>query len=368
MRANHVYRPPPQYNRPQIYRQRPYEPYTLRWLFNRATQQYVLLTSIDALSHLFGTVATAGDVEVVPLLTDQGKTLTISSSGFITVNYGGPERQLITRDLYDASIGAFDATIPGTLVINNHAPIPVTAPLFPDGVAYEKDVAITPVDYGSLVTDEDGDTPAVSFLTSGPTGLGFVSDALDGTPTAYQNTGNIVRWTDAYGDYYEESINYLIGEVAPDVVTETESDAITELEALASFTVLQPSPTGPHPTIPVGSVISQVPAAGAIVAFDTEFELTLSVANASIQEVFIDELGEVRANLTGITVLIWRADFPEGAPDVELTDQTTDENGLTDWLFSYADLVEDSFVFYLAYSGLPPTSQTAGRVQPVFNS
>lgn len=240
-----------------------------------AGYQFEVLASVGALSHLNGTVAAAGDIEVIQTTTDQGHTVNIDSAGVVDIDYGGSDRQLILRDLYDVSTGAYDTTIQGTLVINNHAPLPVTTPLFPDGVVYEKDVAITNVDYDPLVTDEDGDDPDVSFV-SGPTGLSFAADSLTGTPTAYQNTGNIVRWTDLYGDYYEESINFLIGAEAPDVVEETEANAITTIEALASFTVLQPSPTASHPTIPIGSVISQVPAATEIVAEDTEFTLTLS--------------------------------------------------------------------------------------------
>ncbi len=85
-----------------------------------------------------------------------------------------------------------------------------------------------------------------------------------------------------------------------------------------------------------------------------------------VVETLINETGAPLANLTGITVLLWRGTVPSGAPDQVLTGQTTDQNGATSWVFDRADLDIGDSIVYLAYAGDPMTSGTVALIQPEY--
>jgi hypothetical protein len=151
----------------------------------------------------------------------------------------------------------------------------------------------------------------------------------------------------------------------PDVEGELVENAQTILDGAGideSFVSIQ---LAASITVPAGYVISQsIPAGTANFDDDDVMVLTVSDGAAVVEETLIDEHGAIRASLTGITVLIWRTDAPTGAPDVELTGQVTDVDGLLYLLFVPGELEEDDPVFYMAYQGTPASSFTAGLVVP----
>jgi hypothetical protein len=164
VRANHVYRPPLHYRAPQLYFKRLIEPYTLRWLYDRATEQYIVLgSSLDSdspFTSLSPTVA-AGDIWVLALeTTPAGFDLTPLSDG--TASWEGSSgTQSWLNKLYDSSLGAYYATDEDgdyfSIIINDQAPVE-TAPI-PSQQAY------TGVPYEGPILDDFVDEPEGQAIT-----------------------------------------------------------------------------------------------------------------------------------------------------------------------------------------------------------
>jgi beta-lactam-binding protein with PASTA domain len=78
----HVYRPPVAYRAPQLFHRPPTELYQLRWLYNRATESYVLAPAgpYDALS-VWDAETEAGNITVFEALWSDGVANTIGSDG-----------------------------------------------------------------------------------------------------------------------------------------------------------------------------------------------------------------------------------------------------------------------------------------------
>lgn len=286
MISNHVYRPPPQVNRPQFYRARPYEPYTLRWLFSRATQQYQVLGTVSGTSPLAGASPSvaSGDIWVMPLVSSpDGYTITPIATGDFTIDAGADEsRQSFAHDVYDVSLAAFYGA--GTVYVNNTPPAllsgQASGPF--NSQVYKRNQDQGTISLAPLFTDVEGDSltfsqPAGTF----PTGWSLASNGdITNAPTTYGTYSFTLRVTDITGEYTDFANTVVIGEEAPDVHGDAQAAAIAEIEGIASFTVLQPVTFAVDAATP-GTVVSQAPAAGEYVAEDTVFTLTISLGQVS---------------------------------------------------------------------------------------
>lgn len=335
-----------------------------------AGKQFQTLGTVSGTSPLAGAspAVASGDIWVLDTVSvEDSYTITPTATGDYTMDRGGDtSRQSFAHDVYDVSLATYYGA--GTVYDGNQPPNYTRGEPFFNGLVFKKDEDQGTQDISAAWTDAEGDS--ISFDVSAgalPTGWNLASNGqITGPPTVYGSYTPTFRATDSPpGDTNTSADHIVIGDEAPDVVGETEADAITAIEAVASFTVSSPSATSWSPTIPLGSVVSQSPVAGAYAAHDTEFNLTISTGAASYTQTLIDEDGNPRANLTGITVFIWRSSAPtEAAPDAVLTDQGTDGSGVMTWLFDPGDLATDDPVFFLAYSGSPPGNFTSGRVVP----
>lgn len=133
MRANHVYRPSVAYQAPQRYRRRASDPYALSWLYDRATEQYVVLGALDANSPFasFSPAVVAGDIWVLKLVTSGGLAITPLSNG--TASYSGSDTaQEWLNKIYDSSLGSYYPTDETgdyfTISVNDQDPVE-TAPI-----------------------------------------------------------------------------------------------------------------------------------------------------------------------------------------------------------------------------------------------
>jgi len=204
VRPNHVYRPPPQYRAPQLYRKRPIQPYTLSWLFDRATEQYIVLTtpldSDSPFASLSPAIAT-GDIWVLKLVTTpDGYTLTPLADGTASwVGSGGTQSWL--NKLYDASLSAYYATDEDgdyfSIIINDQAPVE-TAPI-PDQQAYTNVLFEGPI-LDDYVDEPEGQAITYDFTLGDalPSGLSVQTVVLNsGQPN--ERTVQRIRGTPAGG-------------------------------------------------------------------------------------------------------------------------------------------------------------------------
>lgn len=204
MRATHVYRPPPHYRAPQLYRKRPIEPYTLSWLFDRATEQYIVIaTPLDSdspLASISPSVAT-GDIWVMKLVTSPDNySLTPLADG--TASWVGSNgTQTWLNKLYDSSLSAYYATDEDgdyfSIIINDQAPVE-TAPI-PDQQAYTNVLFEGPI-LDDYVDEPEGQAITYDFALGDalPSGLSVQSVVLNsGQPD--ERTVQRIRGTPAGG-------------------------------------------------------------------------------------------------------------------------------------------------------------------------
>lgn len=277
MRPNFVYRPPPQYRAPQLYRRRQYEPYTLRWLFDRYTQQYTILSEPgggwDAQSVPFGQspAVVTGDILITPLLTDPGGyTVTPTSDGILAADLHGDTSLQVLQDIdiYDVSLRAKYGS--ADFALNDLAPI---AP-DPGTVFFlTEDALMTPVDLTGYAVHPHGLPLTVTAVDTPPTGLS-VADDLSGTPTTRVITPAFtVRSMDPYGLYVDWDMALVVGKVeVPDMEEDDEAVALDELTAvyLLANRVLVTS------LLDAGTVLSQDIPAGTLVDPGTTVQIDVA--------------------------------------------------------------------------------------------
>ena len=90
-------------------------------------------------------------------------------------------------------------------------------------------------------------------------------------------------------------------------------------------------------------------------------------STATIRDVLINEAGSPVANRTGISLLVWYAGAPIGAPDLSLSALTTDANGSASWSLPVGGLVFNQHIFYVATDGTASLSEyTCARMIPTY--
>lgn len=162
MRANHVYRPPVEYRAPQQYRRRASEPYSLSWLYDRDTEQYVVIGTLDANSPFasFSPAVTTGDIWVLNLVTSGGLELSPLSNG--TASYTGSDSaQEWLNKIYDTTLAAYYPTDEAgdyfTISVNDQAPVE-TAPI-------DDQQAFTLVEWDGPILDDHVSDPEGEAIT-----------------------------------------------------------------------------------------------------------------------------------------------------------------------------------------------------------
>lgn len=203
MRPNHVYRPPPQYRAPQVYRKRPIEPYTLRWLFDRSTEQYITLGTLEADSPFqsLSPAVAAGDIWVAQLVTSpDSRPLTLLTDGTAWFD-GTTNSQSWLNKLYDLSLGAYYPTDEDgdyfSIILNDQAPVE-TAPI-PDQQAYTNVLWEGPI-LDDFVDEPEGQAITYDFALGDalPTGVSVQTVVLNsGQPN--ERTVQQLRGTPATG-------------------------------------------------------------------------------------------------------------------------------------------------------------------------
>jgi hypothetical protein len=118
-------------------------------------------------------------------------------------------------------------------------------------------------------------------------------------------------------------------------------------------------------------------ASGSTTGTATPSQATLTIngklpsANAfstvTIREVMINEAGSPVSNRTGISLLVWYAGNPVGAPDLSLSALTTDAAGTASWSLAPGGLTYNQPIFYVATDGGTSLSvYTCGRMVPIY--
>jgi hypothetical protein len=242
-----------------------------------AGKQYVVLTGIDVASPLEGSAAAAGDTWVTDLLTDGGYPVTLSTDGLFEIAYAGSNRQIFVQDVYDVSAVAYIGE--GEVVINNKAPNYSLPPVFSSSFSLARGIAMTPVDLSTYAIDPEGDTVTVTLEDALPS-TSVVANVWSGTPADLQGpTLHTFRWTDEYGDYYEEDATVDVGTVVPDVVGLSQGDATTAILAAGLVVNLAFAYSD---TVAEDDVISQSPAAGTVAEEGSSVLITISTSVAIV--------------------------------------------------------------------------------------
>lgn len=88
--------------------------------------------------------------------------------------------------------------------------------------------------------------------------------------------------------------------------------------------------------------------------------------NVRIREVLVNASGQAVGGATGISLAVWYAGIPTGAPDVSLAGLTTDGAGTTSWSIATGTLAYNQSIFYVAYDPTTPTRWTCARMTPSY--
>lgn len=95
--------------------------------------------------------------------------------------------------------------------------------------------------------------------------------------------------------------------------------------------------------------------------------LANSFTNVRIREVFINEAGSPLSNMTGMSLQIWYAGSPNGAPDLSYSAVTTDAAGTMSYSIATGSLIYNQAIFYLATDGHASLSAwTCARMTPTY--
>jgi hypothetical protein len=286
----HVYRPPPT-SRPQYYRPRTYEPYTLRWLYSRATEQFFIASipgtlSTESLFYGQSPAIATGDICVIPLVTpEDGFVITASADGVLSIAGDGvtTDRQTIPFRVYRLSTAAFESA---TAYLNNQAPIFTGL-----GTVYtlERNQSVTPQNTTGLWTEPESDALTYSSATALP---GTLAISADGTLAGISPDANSItllteRATDIAGDFGEGDITVIVGNVTvPNVRGQAQDAATTILNGGYLNVALG---TAVFSDLAEGLVVSQTPAADNEVAPYSTITIVLSLGTTGVVTV----LGQV---------------------------------------------------------------------------
>jgi hypothetical protein len=246
-------------------------------LLSATGKQKVVLVGVDAASPLDGSSAVAGDVWVVDLLTDGGYAVGISNDGLFTISYAGSNRQIFVHNFYDVSAVGYEGE--GEVVTNNKPPNYALPNVFTEAFSLARGIAMTPVDLSTYAIDPEGDTVTVTLEDALPS-TSVVANVWSGTPADLQGpTLHTFRWTDEYGDYYEEDATVDVGTVVPDVVGLSQGAATTAILAAGLVVDLAFAYSD---DVAEDDVISQSPAAGAVAEEGSSVLITISTSVAIV--------------------------------------------------------------------------------------
>jgi hypothetical protein len=240
-------------------------------------KQKVVLTGVDVASPLYGSDAVAGDFWIVDTLTDGGYAVGISTDGLFTISYAGTDRQIFEHDFYDVSAVGYEGE--GEVVVNNKAPNFALPPVFTAEYVLAYGSAMTAVDLSLLAIDPEGDT-VTATIEDALSGTSVTANVWSGTPAALQGaTFHTFRWTDEYGDYYEEDATVSVGTVVPDVEGLSQSAATT---AILNAGLVVDLAFANSDEVDEGDVISQSPAAGTVAEEGSAVTITISTSVAIV--------------------------------------------------------------------------------------
>ena len=172
-------------------------------------KQFVTLASVDDTSPLYGQSVVAGDIWILDTLSDPDDyAIAGLTDGNFTIDAGSDEsRQSFAHDVYDVSAVAYVGA--GLIWINNAPPDPGEAPFVPSWVL-PAGVPMAPVDLELFATDIEGDAITTTVSGTLPDGLEESNGVLTGTPTRPGEWQLVVRWTDAIGEYSEETLSITV--------------------------------------------------------------------------------------------------------------------------------------------------------------
>ena len=276
--VTHVYRPPVAYQRPQIFRRRTWEYYSLSWLYDRATQVYSIADVSGGLgpSSLFEGASPpveTGFIIVNDAFASPGHIYpaAVEPDGDPIVSSGGDtSRQSFSVRLYNPVLADWYGPAQ-TAWINNSAP-EINPDADPDDflILSAINVAMAPRDVTRLFVDTDDLTLSYSVVSGAllaGTSLS-VDGSITGTPVAYGWPNTVtIRATDIAGAYADISLTQYVGDLVPTVRGLTPT-ATSALLTLVGFTVIVGAPEYDD-EIGAGLISSSSPSAGALVEHGT---------------------------------------------------------------------------------------------------
>lgn len=224
---------------------------------------------------------------------------------------------------------------------------------------------------------------AMQFSYTGGS-ISFDTDiaTADGTSTA-PNSGNITTTgTDelvlgGYGEYSDSTVSSrLINGSAADGNVDSSQTSLWRRAVGATFTGAASCTIGPSAAWICSAIAFKISASSSESTISPlRGELLMvgqipgvnSFTNVRIREVLINNAGSPVGGKTGIHLKVWYAGRAVGAPDLSLSDMTTDADGTTSWSIATGSLVLNQAIFYVADDGGASLSQyTCARMIPTY--
>lgn len=198
---------------------------------------------------------------------------------------------------------------------------------------------------GSITPDTSDTLFVVAFaFNANPGTIG--GDVTAGNGWTIINTGDSTRLV-AY-----KIVNGDASAVTANITTTSSRTSVSV------FAALRGAASGPTTLQPAQATLTLAGRAATINNFTT----------VTIREVMVNEAGSPVANRTGMSLLVWYAGSPSGAPDLSYSALTTDANGTASWSLAPGTLTFGQNIFYVATDGGASLSMyTCARMVPTYN-
>lgn len=257
--------------------------------------QYVVASGTSASGKSIGDGASPavadGDIYIAPVSV-AGFPIALRTNGQMRINAQGSRGRLqVSADVFDVSGDALMGAT--TFTLNNKTPVPTTdSDTFPQSFNLNEAVDI---DMTTILDDPEGDTATWS-LVSGPAGAAVVANHLTWTATGAGATF-VFSVDDGLNPAQQIYIVTVVTFTAPTLVGKLIAQATSDLAALG-FTVSSAT-TQPN-AAPIGTVLSQFPAANDVVSPGQGFALVLSSGFIPSADVLVHSSGRsLRSFLLG---------------------------------------------------------------------
>lgn len=212
------------------------------------------------------------------------------------------------------------------------------------------------------VTAADGDD--IILVNAGESGNAAGTWAITSVPTNYTSRGTATLTGVFSGGFINVATRDNVAAGATGTLTSVATLAGQSVETYGAVIRLASAGGGG----PVEATISNASPQASPVTMNGRAATVNSFSTITIREVLVNEAGSPVANRTGMSLLVWYAGNPVGAPDLSYSALTTDAAGTASWNIATGGLSYNQTIFYVATDGGASLSQyTCARLVPTYS-